>query len=191
MRVVILANFWEWCVLILAAIGIYAVSLSWAGTLIRFTLGFASITGGVALAVGWQPANRRIQVRLSEGLLWIGLYILAWFLGGWILHLLIQFVGGYTLGLIDATRIWALAGGSSLFLTVILPTGLGVREVALTWLLQRYTSEPMAVLTAFLIRLIFIIADIIWGGAGWALSQFMTRNSCEPQRRLKAENNRS
>jgi hypothetical protein len=180
MQVVTLANFWEWCVLILVAIGIYAVSLSWAGTLIRITLGFASITGGMALAVGWQPANRRIAIRLSEGLLWIGLYILAWFMGGWIVHLLIQFTSGYTLSLIDATGIWALAGGSSLFLAVILPAGLGVREVALTWLLQHYTSKPMAMFIAFLIRLIFTTADIIWGGAGWALSRSMMRSSCEP-----------
>lgn len=169
-RLVALANLYEWGMLILVAGGVYlfagidAEQIRWS----QAGLGILVIIAAVGLAFSWQPKRRPLGLRFFEGCLWIVFNIIAWLLGGAIVYLLTRASGGSTLGRLEAVRIWTLTGGigfiSSLF------AGLLVREIALTWLLQPYLPMAASLLVALLLRVLFTIADTLWGGVGWGVS---------------------
>jgi hypothetical protein len=174
-RVVVGANFMEWLMLLLAA-----GSLAIIG--VRELPWFARVFGaillggaGVGMAYRWQPPARRWNLRLFESLLWIGFYGVAWLLGGAIVYAIVQATGGEKLSLAQAVWVWAVAGGSSLLL-IIVPAGLGIREVTITWLLTPYLPASAAILVAILIRFSFTLADVIWGSLGWAIGHLFVGN---------------
>jgi hypothetical protein len=99
------------------------------------------------------------------------LYTLAWFMGGVIVYLFVQNTGNQTLSIWHAIYIWTLTGAIG-SLIVFIPAGLGIREITLTWLLQPYIPTATAILIAIILRLLFIIGDLVWGMAGWQVSRF-------------------
>jgi glycosyltransferase 2 family protein len=50
------------------------------------------------------------------------------------------------------------------FLLVVAPAGAGVREAALILLLGAATSRPQATVISVVSRLLFVVADLAWGG---------------------------
>jgi hypothetical protein len=174
-RVVVLGNFLEWALLILAGA---AITLAFTThLLLRVLLVSVCLGAGLWLAVAWQPAARRPLVKLAEGALWLVLDGIAWISGAWILYLFVHAVGSQApFGFWEALRIWTFAGSLSM-LIIFLPSSLGIREVSLVWLLQPYQEVSLAILVALLIRVIFMFADIFWGFAGWGVSQlFLSRS---------------
>jgi uncharacterized membrane protein YbhN (UPF0104 family) len=112
--------------------------------------------------------------RETDIVLWLVLYGVCYLIGGAILLVLIQgVVPDSTMGLGDATRVWALAGGTSLLFSTVIPAGLGVRELTLTVLLAPFASTAAAILAAVLLRLLFISGDLVWGLALWGVARFV------------------
>jgi hypothetical protein len=194
-RVTLAASGLEWLLLIAAAASLGgALSLSgpgsWllgSGLLALFVLAISwglrtlpSVRGqrwvpqfarnGLAkLSTTAMPRNRDLA-------LWVILYAVAYIVGGSILFLLLQGVApdaGITLR--NAIRIWALAGGLGFLITMFVPIGVGIPELTLTALLVPYMPLVGALLIAVLLRMLFIVSDLVWGGLMWALARLMGR----------------
>jgi hypothetical protein len=129
-----------------------------------------SLVLGIYLASTWFPREIVTSKKIVIGLSWMVAYAGSWFLGGLILYLLMTGVETSSLSVTESTAIWAISGGVSM-LMIILPSGLGIREVSLALLLQPYASLSIAILVALLIRLTFSVADVLWGAVGWLVSR--------------------
>lgn len=162
---VIFGNFLEWSLLILGGIGMYfALDHS---PLLRLTITPIIFGSAMALASAWQPKQRGLFHRLWESGVWLALYSIVWILGGSILFLFVQSVSGNeSFTWLESLRVWSLSGSMSM-LIIFLPSSLGIREISLIWLLQPATTISAALLIALIIRIVFTIADAIWGLLGW------------------------
>jgi hypothetical protein len=185
-KVVMLANFLEWTMLLLLAGSIGVAGWpDWPGWL-RGVLSIALAGLAISLAFAWQPKERRLILRLVESFWWAGMYILAWMAGGMILYLFGRTTqlslppgSGYEqLTYLRCVWAWAIAGGSSL-LMVFIPAGLGVREIALTWLLAPYLPFSAILLVAIIIRLTYAAADMVWGSLGMLFSLRLLRPAAD------------
>jgi uncharacterized membrane protein YbhN (UPF0104 family) len=82
--------------------------------------------------------------------------------------------GGENFGRIQAIWLWSLTGGSSQ-LVFFVPGGSGVRELILAWALQPHLAAASSILIGLLIRVSFILGDIIWGSIGLFISLGINR----------------
>lgn len=172
-RVVVLGNFLEWALLTLSGAGIFFVTLPLPG--LGFILAALTFCATLALAISWQPTTRKWIIRLAEGSLWMALYSVAWFLGAAILYLIVQAVAGPgQLNGWEALKAWSLTGSLGMLVTM-LPSSLGVREISLVWLLQAKLTPSIALLIALMLRIIYTLADAIWGMIGWSISYLILR----------------
>ena len=173
-QVIMLANFLEWALLILVAVGIVSYALEMAPYL-RLAILLITTVLSVGFAYNWQPSKRSIFARLTESVSWVSVYLASWIIGGLIVLLFVrptqasEGINPNYITLAESTWLWAISGGISL-LMIIIPAGLGIREITLTWLLQPYLSIQGALLVAILIRFTFILADIFWGTLGLTIS---------------------
>ena len=176
-RVVMLANFLEWVLLLILAGAIGIAGWQTGHVLLRGALAAGLIILALFLAFSWQPKKRHWILRLLESIFWVCLYTMAWMAGGLILYLFasvtqLQLPPGESYAHLTYLRsfwAWAIAGGSSL-LMVFIPAGLGVREITLTWLLSPYLPFSAILLVAIIIRLTYAIADMVWGSLGMLFS---------------------
>lgn len=175
-KVAALANIWELLMLLLVAAGFILIGQENWGPVWPQLLGGTCILGAVILGSQWQTESRPAHMRILESASWVMFYILAWGLGGGIVFLLGQAAGAQGLTLSAAIRVWATAGGVGM-LIVFIPAGLGIREITLTWLLQPYMTPATAILIAVIIRMLFIVADMVGGSMGWAVSAFFLGRS--------------
>ena len=125
--------------------------------------------------------NRGSVVYVTIGLLYLTGYAVA----SCILYYMVLAGGSAHFSLGEAAGVWGL---TSLISTVILlvPVGMGIREVTLTVLLSPVTGRVEAVVVAILLRLLFIAGDLAWGaalvaGANWVAS-VRFRNSGQNER---------
>jgi hypothetical protein len=172
-RVVVLGNFLEWILLILMGAAIF---LAFTGSLyLRLLAILLVISAALGLSIAWQPPDRSWGKRLAEAVLWVILDGVVWIAGAVIFYLFTLAVAGREpLSFPESLRIWTFSG-SLLMLIIFLPSSLGVREITLVWLLQPYISTSLALLIALLIRVVFMLADILWGLFGWSFSQIILR----------------
>ena len=77
--------------------------------------------------------------------------------------------------LAEAARIWALTGGIGSLLSVVVPAGLGVRELTLTVLLSPPMSVAEAIVVAILLRILYVGGSLVWGGLLLALARLAGR----------------
>jgi glycosyltransferase 2 family protein len=117
----------------------------------------------------WLP-SQCMQVRMW--LAAVGLYGIHWILCGLALSFIIQ--AGASAGL--ASNIGVLVkcyAGAWLigFFTLIAPAGMGFREAALAGLLILLTgiAAPVAAACALGLRLVFVLAELIWTLVGWTM----------------------
>ncbi len=195
----------EWLLLLVAAVSIYGgLSLSGPGS---WLLGFIMITlliigslWGLRAALNsvqdphWLPGFARhwlgrlsvtAMPQIKHLALWVGLYTIAYIIGGLILFLLMHGVTPESnVTLTDAIRIWALTGGISFLTSMIVPAGMGIRELTLTALLAPEVSTVAALLIALLLRMLFIAGDLVWGGLMWAIAQVLGRDQQDAGTRL-------
>ncbi|GAB4500578.1 MAG: hypothetical protein Fur0035_01180 [Anaerolineales bacterium] len=168
-RVVIAGNFLEWALITLSGLMVFfATLIGWPRLLAVF-----AACAALALAVFWQPAERKWAARLVEAILWIVLYSLMWALAAGILYLMTKAVAGSGyLSEWESLKVWTLTGSLSMLVTM-LPSSLGIREVTLVWMLQSVLNPSIALLIALMLRIIYTLADVVWGMAGWAVSSLI------------------
>jgi len=173
-RVVVLGNFLEWALLTLSGAGIFFATLPIPGLgVILAALIFCAF---LAVAISVQPGTQKWTIRLAEGSLWMALYSMAWFLGATILYLIAQAVAGPSqLNGWETLKAWTLTGSLGMLITM-LPSSLGVREITLVWMLQARLTPSVALLIALMLRIIYTLADAIWGMIGWLISTLILRN---------------
>jgi len=167
-RVIILGNFLEWALLTLSGAGIFFFFLPSTG--LKVALAVPTLAAALLLATKWQPTSQRWSLRLLKGGLLLILYGLAWLLGAFILFLMVSAVTGIqAIGGWEAVKIWTLTGSLGMLITM-LPSSLGIREISLVWMLQPGLSASVALLIALMLRIIYTLADAIWGMVGWLIS---------------------
>lgn len=103
------------------------------------------------------------KTKYNTTLSWFLIYVLIWILGGIGLFLIINMFVDYPIsGLPITVCTWILSSLIS-YITIISPSGLGVKEISLTLLLGVFLSDPLPVLVALGIRVIWTIYDVILG----------------------------
>jgi hypothetical protein len=166
---ILLANFLEWTLIIVTAGIVYAIFATEISLLIRSMLFVISVALGIALANTWFPKNRGLVRRTAHALYWLLAFSCSWILGGVILFLLFD-TGDYSgISFAQSVSVWSLAGGVSA-LTIVAPSGFGIQELSLGILLSPFAPLSYVILIALLLRLIFTVADVVWGSGGWLLS---------------------
>ncbi len=189
--VILAASGLEWLLLLVAAVLIYSgLTLSnlglWPlGFVFSLLLIVVSLWGPsfLCLAQGWRWLPNfvcqwlgKISIRRGELVLWMGLYATAYVVGGLILFLLIRGIAPMAgITLCEAIRIWALAGGIGFLISLIVPAGIGIRELTLTALLSPDVPTVGALLIALLLRMLFIASDLVWGGLMWGVARVFGR----------------
>jgi hypothetical protein len=128
------------------------------------------------LLYAWLPSNNPLRFAITRVILLILLYASVWFISTLIFRGVLTMVPADRIGLGAAARIW-LMGGLSGVLTIPLPATFGIQEAVLAIQLQNYLSPQAAVLTAILLRAIYIVSDLLWGLVGWGLSRLVMYRS--------------
>lgn len=106
--------------------------------------------------------------------LWVAAYLMSYVVGGLILFLLARSIAPESdVTVTNAVRIWALAVGVAFLTSAVSPAGLGIRELTLTALLSPYMPTLGAVLVAVLLRMLFIVSDLVWGGFMWLTARLL------------------
>ena len=192
----LMASGLEWVLLVAAAVLVYGtLSLTGSGMLLISMVLLSALIVGTAFGLRQAlrastrlPLPGFVRRRLmalatapvpgaADLTLWLSLYVLAYFIGGWILLLLVRGVAPeVTIGLGAATRIWALTGGIGFLLSAIVPAGLGVRELTLAVLLSSAMPMAGAIVVAILLRMLFIGGSLVWGGMLWAIARLIGRH---------------
>jgi hypothetical protein len=174
-RIVVIGNFLEWILFTLCGAAIFLITLPNPGV----RLALASLILGVILllAIRWQPVTRGWVARFTEACLWVALYTLAWLLATAILYIMVQAVAGPgQLYPLEALKVWSFTGSLGMLVTM-LPSSLGVRELSLVWFLHGQLTPSIALLIALMLRIIYTLADAIWGLIGWLISYLVLRRN--------------
>jgi hypothetical protein len=162
-RVVVIGNFVEWLLITLCGLEIFLLTVGGWG----YAGAVSVFAGALWLAYRVQPASRKWIGKVAEGCLWLLLYHFAWLLAAGNLFLLTKAVAGpdqMAVGL--ALKATSLSGSLGMLVTM-LPSSLGVRELSLLWLLQVSLTPGVALLIALMLRIIYTVADVVWGGLTW------------------------
>ena len=103
------------------------------------------------------------------------LYSLSWIFGGWILQeLVVNVFGTNNFSLTTAISVWALSGTIGM-LTFFLPGGLFFREFSLLMLLSTHLSYSKILLLALVIRIVFVVSDILFSLVGFLILNNLIR----------------
>jgi uncharacterized membrane protein YbhN (UPF0104 family) len=178
-RVIMVCSFLEWAMLILVAGSIAIAGFDFLSIYLRLTISVVLLVLATILGFSWQPTMRNWFWRMAESVLWVAIYAAAWLLGGMIFYTFFLATGGEGLSWLRAWWVWAIAGGSGMLLFII-PGGSGIREILLTWILRPYLPPAAVILMAILIRILFILGDVIWGYLGLLISLKVTRKKDVP-----------
>ncbi len=99
---------------------------------------------------------------VKDALTWLALYSLAWIVGGVVLYLLITSLQPFSWTTIPAAINMTVAAGLVGLVAFISPSGLGIKELTLAYLLSFYVPLPVAAVLALLFRLWVIVGDFFW-----------------------------
>lgn len=108
-----------------------------------------------------------VQLRYRTTLKWAAIYGLVWLLSGMGLFLIARLFGDVPLGTLPVIiGVWVLSSLVAYFM-MLSPSGLGIKEMSLTLLLGLFLPEPLPLLIALAIRLLWTVYDILLGVAAW------------------------
>ena len=120
------------------------------------------------------------SLAFSRVLSWLGAYTLMWICGGLMTYAVIAAI--HPVGTSEIPRIislWALTGVISLA-GFLLPSNLGLSEVALSSLLSSVIPLSIAVATALLVRILTTLFDVMWSSLLlWDRSGLLGRHNPE------------
>lgn len=150
-------------VCIVAALSLYPTGI------LRLARRFRHGESGDAVPVGGMrlpPANV---------LSWMGLYALAWIIGGFSLHcFVVAFYPPLSSASLPFTVGVAIVYTLTGFVAFLIPAGLGVKELAGAYLLARVVPTPLAVAVILLFRLNLLVAEAIWLALSYSLDRWGT-----------------
>lgn len=111
-----------------------------------------------------------VQLRYRNTLQWAAIYSLVWLISGMGLFLIVRLFGDISLEKLPlAIGVWVLSSLVAYF-TMLSPSGLGVKELSLTLLLGLFLPEPLPLLIALAMRLIWTVYDMVLGVVAWVTS---------------------
>jgi len=101
----------------------------------------------------------------------MAIFLILIYMGSWIIGGLILAINGNVLTGIDVSishylESWFLSSSISMII-IFLPAGFGIREVTLSLILKPLLGISYSVLLAVMVRIIFIISELIWGFLGF------------------------
>ncbi len=173
-RVSFLGSVLEWTLMTLIGVAFLIAVTEGMELVIRYLFIVAIYGLCMFLSIKWQPKHRSWLSRFIEASSWLLLYTISWILGFIIFLLVLQVIGEPNMTWQEAMRVWSITASIGMIL-VIMPATLGVIEVSLVWLLQPFLTQPVALLVAIMIRLIYIFSDAFWGLLGWLISRRLYR----------------
>jgi uncharacterized membrane protein YbhN (UPF0104 family) len=110
-----------------------------------------------------------IKLSYRDSLRWMLIYALIWLLSGVGLYLAVNLFYALPLQKLPGIiGVWTLASLVA-YLTLLTPSGLGVKELSLTFLLGFYLPEPLPLIVALAIRALWTVYEIIVGLVSLAL----------------------
>jgi hypothetical protein len=162
----------EWALLVLASPICYGIGLAleagwlnWVGMMLLLA---------IANLLTYQiTSKRKAQTQRLWFWAWVMLsYAVSYILGALISYLLCHALMPNTpLSFAGALKIWALFTGFSILASVIIPLNFGVREISIAYLFKPYVELDSITLAA-LLRILFIICDIVFGFVLWQIARF-------------------
>ena len=111
--------------------------------------------------------RRRRGSALTKALL---AYSLAYGTGGLILLWIVSALGGNG-AYLPMLRCWVMAGGVGSLIAAFVPVGSSGRDASLWALLSPWLSSSKALLAVVLLRILFLLGDVVWGGMGWMIAE--------------------
>ncbi len=115
--------------------------------------------------------REKLQANLSyrDSLGWVGIYTLVWLLSGAGLYVVANLFYDLPLRTLPAIiGVWTLASLVS-YLTLLTPSGFGIKELSLTFLLGFYLPAPLPLIVALAARILWTVYEIIAGLASMAM----------------------
>ena len=64
-----------------------------------------------------------------------------------------------------------MAGGVGSLIAAFVPVGSSGRDASLWALLSPWLSSSKALLAVVLLRILFLLGDVVWGGMGWMIAE--------------------
>ena len=101
-------------------------------------------------------------LRYRDTLAWLGIYIVVWIVGGLVLYSAVNVF--YPLSLAQLPGVigaWALSGVAA-SLVFLSPSGLGIRELTLSFFLSHYIPTPLAIVAALGVRVGLTVYEALW-----------------------------
>lgn len=142
----------------------YKSNLATSWLLIPVLIGAALLMHPRVLGALWHRLTRDKmveQLRWGDTLRWVGLFVIAWILGGFTLFSTINLVHPLPSSNFAAIlAIWVVANTVSVAGALTIG-GFGLREISLTVLLSQFVPTPVALVISLLMRLIWLVAELI------------------------------
>ncbi|MDD3827985.1 MAG: hypothetical protein PHY79_18620 [Anaerolineae bacterium] len=181
-RTLAFASFLEMWLVTLTGIPLAAAGSIWLGLVsgpagtILVLAALAAVIAGVypavvhrAMRLTGQP-ELRDYLRYRDTLLWALVYTMIWIIGGGGLYLITCLFGNVPIqALPQAVSVFVMSTLVA-YLTIISPSGLGVKEVSITFLLGLFLPDPVPLLSALGMRIVWTGYDVIIGIVAWLLT---------------------
>ena len=109
------------------------------------------------------------NLRYRDTLAWLGIYIVVWVVGGLVLYSAVNVF--YPLPLTQLPGVigaWTLSGVAA-SLVFLIPSGLGIRELTLSFLLSHYIPTPLAIMVALGMRVGLTVYEAFWAAVALKL----------------------
>jgi hypothetical protein len=104
-------------------------------------------------------------------------YVATWLFGGFVFYLLINSIFPLSISYLPAMiGIWSISAVAG-SVTMFVPSGLGVREVALSVMLDQYLPFSIAVVVAVVYRVFLTINEVIWTLTVLAICRYLGRRA--------------
>ncbi len=101
-------------------------------------------------------------LRYRDTLTWLGIYVVVWLVGGLVLYSGVNvFYPLPPAQLPEVVGAWSLSGVAA-SLVFLSPSGLGIRELTLSFLLSQYIPAPVAIMVAVGMRLALTAYEVFW-----------------------------
>ena len=120
------------------------------------------------LAPAWHEAPK-LELTYRRTLSWASIYTLIWLVSGIGLFAMVRVFTDAPIESVPMTvGVWVLSSLIA-YVTLLSPSGLGVKELSLTVLLGVFHPDPLPLLIALAMRVVWTAYDIVVGVVAWLL----------------------